>query len=193
MSGDTPPNLLVIQVPKAGADYSDRDSGGPPWRMTFRTMSEPASPATSTSRAPVGLLQPLPVPCRPWSHVSVDVVTGLPCSSGNTVILNIVDRFSKMAHFIPVPKLPSTKKETAQLPVQYVFHLHGLLLDAVSDKGPQFSSIFCLEFCKLLGAIPSLSSGFHPQSNGQTERKNQDLEAALNCMTPLHGPPSCCG
>lgn len=66
--------------------------------------------------------------------------------------------------------------------MQHVFHLHVLLVDVVSDRGPQFSFAFWAEFCKLLGATSSLSSGFHPQSNGQTERKNQDIEVALRCM-----------
>uniref|UniRef100_A0A8C7Y9I5 Gypsy retrotransposon integrase-like protein 1 n=1 Tax=Oryzias sinensis TaxID=183150 RepID=A0A8C7Y9I5_9TELE len=66
----------------------------------------------TTSSPPAGLLQPLPVPRRPWSHISLDFVTGLPPSDGMTVILTVVDRFSKMVHFIALPKLP-TAKETA--------------------------------------------------------------------------------
>ncbi len=90
----------------------------------------------------------------------------------------MVDRFSKAAHFIPLPKLPSAK-ETALVVVDHVFRLHGLPIDVVSDRGPQFVSRFWREFCKLLGATVSLSSGFYPQSNGQTERTNQDLERTL--------------
>ncbi len=55
-------------------------------------------------------------------------------------------------------------------------------MDVVSDRGPQFVSKFWREFCHLLGATLSLSSGFHPQSNGQTERANQDLERMLRCL-----------
>ena len=139
----------------------------------------------SSHQAPAGLLQPLPVPHRPWSHISLDFVTGLPPSQGHTVILSVVDRFSKMAHFIPLPKLPSAK-ETAELVLQHVFRLHGLPVDVVSDRGPQFSSVFWREFCTLIGASASLSSGFHPQSNGQTERKNQEMEVALRCMVSSH-------
>ncbi|KAF7647278.1 hypothetical protein LDENG_00174850, partial [Lucifuga dentata] len=142
----------------------------------------------SSNCAPAGLLHPLPVPCRPWSHIAVDFVTGLPPSSGNTVILTIVDRFSKAAHFVPLPKLPSAK-ETAQLMVYHVFRLHGLPLNIVSDRGPQFSSRFWRSFCKLLGATASLSSGFHPQTNSQMERVNQDLESALRCLSG-HNPSS---
>lgn len=142
----------------------------------------------NSRQAPTGLLQPLPVPSHPWSHISVNFITGLPCSRGNTVILTIVDRFTKMAHFVPLLKLP-TAKDTAQLLVQHVFQLHSLPLDVMSHRGPQFSSVFWSEFCKLLWVTPSLSSGFYPQSNGQTERMNQDLEVSLWCM--VSWDPAC--
>ncbi len=135
----------------------------------------------TSNRPPDGLLQPLSVPSRPWSHIALDFITALPPSQGKTVVLTVVDRFSKAAHFIPLPKLPSAK-ETAVTVVDHVFRLHGLPMDVVSDRGPQFVSKFWQEFCKLLGATVSLSSGFHPQSNGQTERANQDLEKVLRCL-----------
>ncbi len=135
----------------------------------------------TSNRPSAGLLQPLSVPSRPWSHISLDFVTGLPASSGNTVVLTVVDRFSKAAHFIPLPKLPSAR-ETAVAVIDHVFRIHGLPTDVVSDRGPQFVSKFWGEFCRLLGATVSLSSGYHPQSNGQTERANQDLERMLRCV-----------
>ncbi|KAL2080706.1 hypothetical protein ACEWY4_024499 [Coilia grayii] len=143
---------------------------------------------TSTCPPP-GLLQPLSVPRRPWSHISIDFVTGLPVSDGNTTILTVVDRFSKSVHFIPLPKLPSAK-ETADIMVWHVFRLHGLPVEVVSDRGPQFTSRFWQAFCKLLGASVCLSSGFHPQSNGQTERANQLLETVLRCLAS-QSPSTC--
>ncbi|KAI2650603.1 Transposon Tf2-8 polyprotein [Labeo rohita] len=105
-----------------------------------------------TSNRPLeGLLQPLSVPSRPWSHNALNFITALPPSQGNTVVLTIVDRFSKVAHFIPLPKLPSAK-ETAVTVVDHVFRIHGLLNDVVSDRGPQFISRFWKEFYRLLGA-----------------------------------------
>lgn len=89
-----------------------------------------------TSRqAPAGLLQPFLIPHKPWSHISLDFVTGLPSSKGNTVILTVVNCLSKMAHFVPLRKLQSAK-ETAQLVLLYVFCLHGLPVDVVSDRIP---------------------------------------------------------
>ncbi len=119
----------------------------------------------SSNPPPAGLLQPLLVPSRPWFHISLDFVSGLPPSQGNTVVLTVVDRFSEATHFIPLPKLPSAR-ETAVAVIDHVFRIHGLPMDVVSNRGPQFVSKFWREFCKLLGATVSLSSGFHPQSNG---------------------------
>ncbi|KAI3358305.1 hypothetical protein L3Q82_014680 [Scortum barcoo] len=107
--------------------------------------------------------------------------SGLPLSKGNTTVLTVVDQFSKMTHFIPLPKLP-TAKQTAQVMINQVFCIHGLPTDIVSDRGPQFVSVFWKEFCHLLGATVSLSSGNHPESNGQAECLNQELETCLRCL-----------
>ncbi|KAL0188510.1 hypothetical protein M9458_015609, partial [Cirrhinus mrigala] len=115
-------------------------------------------------RLPAGLLQPLPVPQRPWSHLAIDFVTDLPPSNGYTTILSVVDRFSKACRFIPLPKLPSAL-ETAE--------------DIVSDRGPQFTSRLWATFFRLLGVNVSLTSGYHPQANGQIERLNQELTRFL--------------
>uniref|UniRef100_A0A3Q2NMV8 Integrase catalytic domain-containing protein n=1 Tax=Fundulus heteroclitus TaxID=8078 RepID=A0A3Q2NMV8_FUNHE len=135
-----------------------------------------------SNRQPAGLLQPLPVPERPWSHIALDFVTGPPSSSGMTTILTIVDRFSKACHLIPLRKLPSAL-QTAQLLVKHVFRLHGIPHDILSDRGPQFTSRVWKEFASALGARYTLTSGYHPQTNGQTERMNQELESALRCLT----------
>ena len=136
----------------------------------------------ASHRPPAGLLQPLPVPGRPWSHIAMDFVTGLPVSQGCDTILTVVDRFSKMVHFVPLPKLPSAA-ETADLLTLHVVRLHGIPADIVSDRGPQFISKVWQAFCRGIGATVSLSSGYHPQSNGQAERANQAVEAALRCAT----------
>ncbi|XP_061127174.1 uncharacterized protein K02A2.6-like [Syngnathus typhle] len=78
-------------------------------------------------------------------------------------------------------ELPSAK-QTASIMVREVFRHHGLPEDIVSDHGPQFASTFWAEFCRLLGATASLSSGFHPQFNGQAEWLNQELGRSLRCM-----------
>ena len=135
----------------------------------------------ASHRPPAGLLQPLPIPSRPWSHIGMDFVTGLPVSQGCDTILTVVDRFSKAVHFVPLPKLPSAA-ETADLLTLHVVRPHGIPSDIVSDRGPQFISKVWKAFCKGIGATASLSSGYHPQSNGQTERANQTVEETLRCV-----------
>ncbi|KAI5086583.1 butyrophilin-like protein 3 [Silurus meridionalis] len=73
------------------------------------------------------------------------------------VVMTVIDRFSKMGHFIALPKLPSAKN-TAKLALQHIFHLHGFPRDIVSDRGPQFSAQFWRDFCRLLGILTSLPS-----------------------------------
>lgn len=137
------------------------------WLHTvYFVACEVCARSKSRHQVPSGLLHPLPVPSHPWSHIAVDFVIGLPCSSGHSVVLTIVDRFSK-AHFVPLPKLPSAL-ETAHLLGVHVFRLHGIPQDIVSDRGPQFVSRVWKGFCAALGVGASLSSGYHPQSNRQT-------------------------
>ena len=142
----------------------------------------------SSRLPPSGLLQPLPVPHRPWSDISLDFVTGLPPSKFNTTILTVVDRFSKMVHFIPMPKLPSAKG-TAEAVLLHVFCIHGFPKYVVSDRGPQFISQFWKAFCSLLCTTVSLSSGYYPQSNGQAEQMNQELETGLRCLVSQNPAP----
>lgn len=96
--------------------------------------------------------------------------------------MSIFDRFSKATHFVALDKLPSAL-QTTKLLVNHVFRLHGIPLEIVSERGPQFTSHVWKAFCTALGAKDSLSSGYHPQSNGQTERLNQELESNLHCLT----------
>ncbi|KAG1952342.1 retrotransposable element [Pimephales promelas] len=128
----------------------------------------------SSRLLPAGLLQPLPIPQRPWSHIAVDFITDLPASDGYTTILTVVDRFSKACRLIPLTKLP-TALETAEHLCNWVFRLYGLPEDIVSDRGPQFTSRVWSAFFKALQVNVSLTSGYHPQSNGQAERLNQDI------------------
>ncbi|KAH7427492.1 hypothetical protein KP509_10G046600 [Ceratopteris richardii] len=107
---------------------------------------------------PHGILQPLPIPERPWASLSMDFITDLPKSDKYDVILVIVDRFTKMAHFIPTTKA-ITCAATARL---------------------------FLSLCKLLGVQVKLSTANHPKTDGQTERVNQVLEQYLRCTSNYH-------
>lgn len=127
---------------------------------------------------PFGYLSPLPVPQRRWQSVSMDFIVGLPISDGNDSILVVVDRLSKMAHFIPCTS-EITSEGTAKLFADFVFKLHGIPANIVSDRGPQFISVFTRALCKILGITQNISTSFHPQTDGQTERINAILEQYL--------------
>ncbi|KAI4905793.1 hypothetical protein NFI96_024897 [Prochilodus magdalenae] len=127
---------------------------------------------------PAGKLQPLPVPNRPWSHIAVDFVTDLPKSQGMTVILIVIDRFSRGVRFVPFPQLPTTF-QTAECLFNHVFRFFGIPEDIASDRGVQFTSRVWKAFMHKLGISVSLTSGYHPQSNGQCERANQELAKFL--------------
>ena len=137
----------------------------------------------SPRHLPYGKLHPLPVPQRPWTHIGIDFVTDLPLSHGCTTIRVIVDRFSKACKFLPLPGLP-TAIQTAETLFTHVFRNYGIPEDIVSDRGTQFTSRVWQAFMERLGVSVSLTSGYHPQSNGQTERTNQELGQFLRsyCM-----------
>ncbi len=134
---------------------------------------------------PAGKLLPLPVPNRPWSHLGVDFVTDLPVSEGNTCILVVVDRFSKSCRLIPLKNLPTAMETAAQM-FNHVFRYFGIPEDIVSDRGTQFISRVWKNFLKLLGVTVSLSSEHHPQTNGQTERKIQEIGRFLRTFSHGH-------
>ncbi|KAK3509393.1 hypothetical protein QTP70_033162, partial [Hemibagrus guttatus] len=95
------------------------------------------------------------------------------------------DRFSKSCRLIPLPK-PPTALETAECLFNHVFRYYGLPEDIVSDRGPQFTSRVWRAFCKHLGVTVSLSSGYHPQTTGQTERKIQEVGRFLRTFCHSH-------
>lgn len=111
----------------------------------------------------------------------MDFIVELPTSQGKNTILVVVDRLTKAAHFISCVGLPSAE-QTSELIIQNVFRLHGVPDEIISDRGVQFTSKFWKSFCDALGIKVNLSSAFHPQTNGQTERTNQTLEQYLRCF-----------
>ena len=108
----------------------------------------------------------------------MDFIEGLPKSDGCNVILVVVDRLTKYAHFIPV-KHPYTASTIAQAFLDNVVKLHGLPNSIVSDKDTVFVSHFWTQLFKLYKINLTLSIAYHPQTDGQMERVNQCLEMFL--------------
>ena len=128
----------------------------------------------------MGLLQPMPIPSRPWQVISMDFIVDLPPSRGYTILMVVVDFFTKQAHFIPA-KTPLTTLQVAKIFFKYIFKYHGLPQAIVSDRDSRFTSLFWQELFKTLGTELRLSSSFHPQTDGQTERLNRGIEDYIRC------------
>jgi transposase InsO family protein len=128
--------------------------------------------------APFGVLRPLPIPDRPWQDIAMDFVTGLPPSQGYDAIWVVIDRLTKARHFVPCHTTVDATA-LADMFVAHIFRLHGLPTTIVSDRGPQFAAAFWQRLCNRLGIDRRLTTAFHPQSDGQTERANGIMEQYL--------------
>ncbi|QRW23764.1 Transposon Tf2-7 polyprotein [Rhizoctonia solani] len=131
-----------------------------------------------SNRAPEGLLQNIDLPNKPWEEITYDLIVGLPTSEGYDAILTVVDRLSKMVHFIPTHS-DATAVDVANLFVSFVWKLHGLPRKTISDRGPQFNAKFLRQVYKRLGIEPHFSTAYRPQVDGQSERLNQFVEIYL--------------
>ncbi|QRV77130.1 Retrotransposable element Tf2 protein [Ceratobasidium sp. AG-Ba] len=126
-------------------------------------------------------LQTLEVPTRPFSTISYDMIVKLPKSGNYDSILVVIDSFTKFGHFIPCRESMNAS-ELAQLFLDHVWKLHGTPDRTISDRGPTFKSHFLKALYQRLGIRPSLSSAFHPETDGQTERVNQTVEHYLRAF-----------
>ncbi len=129
-------------------------------------------------KTPAGLLQPLPIPERPWESLSMDFIVGLPKSDGFASIFVVVDRFSKYATFIPATK-ECPAEEAARLFLRHVVKYWGVPQSIISDRDARFTGRFWTELFKLMGSNLNFSTSMHPQTDGQTERVNALLEIYL--------------
>jgi hypothetical protein len=127
---------------------------------------------------PIGELYPHSIPDGPWQKVSTDMIVQLPESNGYDSILVVVDRLSKMIRLAPTTT-EVTSIGVAKLYRDHVWRSHGMPIEILSDRGSTFASAVMRELNKLLGITTHLTTAYHPQSDGQTERINQEVEQYL--------------
>ena len=132
-----------------------------------------------SNQRPAGLLQPLEVPGQRWERISMDFITHLPKTRfGYDALLVMVDYVTKMMILRPTYST-ATAVDTARLFVDAVVRAHGLPKVIVSDRDTRFTSHFWREVHRVMGTTLAMSSGFHPQTDGQTERANRSIEEML--------------
>ncbi|KAF7762598.1 hypothetical protein Agabi119p4_9191 [Agaricus bisporus var. burnettii] len=126
-------------------------------------------------------LNPLPIPNKSWEEISIDMIRPLPKSKEKDAIIVIVDRFSKMIHLVPTTT-SLTSTDLAEIYKEEVWRHHGIPKRIISDRGPQFASKFMESLCNALNVKRNLSTAYHPQTDGQTERMNQEIETYLRAF-----------
>lgn len=115
-----------------------------------------------------GLLDPLEVLEMAWSHIIMDFIEGLPKSRGRDVILVVVDRLTKYAHFLALSH-PYSVQEVVHLFMDNIFKLHGMPTAIITDRDIIFTSHLFQEIFKAMNVSLRFSTAYHPQLDGQTE------------------------
>ena len=134
------------------------------------------------NQRPAGLLQPLPVPTQPWEVISMDFIVKLPLTPrGHDAVMTVVDLLTKQVHFLPM-KEASSAKDVADIFFSNIVRHHGLPKAIVSDRDRRFTSQFWQTLFRSCGTELRMSTAYHPQSDGQTERMNRTLEEALQII-----------
>jgi len=127
---------------------------------------------------PAGKLKPNEATSQPWKDITTDFITGLPEAQGYDALFITCCHHTTQAHIIPTSTI-TLARGLATLFRDHVWKLHGLPETALSDRGPQFAAEFMKELNEILGIKTKLSTACHPQTDGQTEQVNQEIEQYL--------------
>ena len=125
-----------------------------------------------------GELHPLEIPQGPWQEISIDIIGPLPKSNGMDAIVVIVDRFTKMI-YLKVATTNVSLEGITKIHRDDIWRLHGIPRKILSDRGPQFALKFMEKFTKTLETKRQLLTAYHLQTDGQTERTNQEIGTFL--------------
>ena len=136
-------------------------------------------------KKPHGFLKPIDVNPGLWEVVTSDLVTGLPPCKGFDAIWTATDKGGKMKHIAPTTSSLDSEG-LYHLYLNHVWKLHGTSKKLITDRGPQFASRFAADTNKNLGIEMALSTAYHPQTDGQSERTNQEVEQALRTVVSFH-------
>jgi len=130
---------------------------------------------------PAGKLKPNEAISQPWKDITTDFITGLPEAQGYDALFVTCCHYTKQAHII-LMSTTTLARGLATLFRDHVWKLHGFPETALSDRGPQFTAEFMKELNEILGIKTKLSTAYHPQTDGQTERVNQEIEQYLRML-----------
>jgi hypothetical protein len=140
----------------------------------FCKSCETCAQAKGEYQKPAGKLHPLPIATRPWESVGMDFIGPFPEVQGFNYLWVVICRMSSMVHLIPV----NTRTTASQLSTTYmreVVRLHGLPSSIVCDRDPKFTSKWWRELHRIMGTKLLMSTSFHPQTDGATERANRSI------------------
>ncbi len=140
----------------------------------------------TSRKAPATQLEPHDVTTKPWAHITVDMITKLPESEGFDSIFTIVDKFTKMVIAVPCKEEGATALVWAKILRDQVFTRYGMPTKITSDRGVQFVNAFIKELYKMLNITGNPSTAYHPQTNGQTERMNHEIEQYFRLFINNH-------
>jgi hypothetical protein len=147
----------------------------------FCKSCETCQQVKTSNRKPVGLLHSLPIPTRPWESIGMDFIGPFPESQGYDYLWVVICRMTSRVHLIPV-KTTITASQLSWIFVKEIVKLHGLPKSIVSDRDSKFTSRWWREVHHLLGAKLLMSTSFHPQTDGITERVNRSIGQILRSM-----------